>query len=399
MADKNFNQGQQSHQDWDKDRDRNRTNQDNDWSSQNVGNSSYGGSQNRETNQNYRDVGYSGDSSRGMSSDDQRMGSKSSYIPDNDDNRSYGNRNYENSQFGTSGYRNSGTDYNSGGYRSENRGGFGNDYGNSDWNRSRGYDNSSGNQYGSDNDRNRRQMYQNSSNDWNSDRDRQDWGRGNVNYGDNDNQRGYGNQGYGSNYGGGYNSGYGSMGSDYGNRNNDYGRSDWNRSRYNRNDRRDSDNNWWEKTKDKVSSWFNEFDDRNDRRTGDYSSYRGKGPSDYRRSDDRIREDVCDRLTDDDRVDASNIRVQIESDAVILSGTVNSREEKRRAEDLVESVSGVRNVENRLRVGGSLSSHEYTGNTDNTGGIGNESGTTNEIIRNTENERESSTHTGRTKNT
>jgi hypothetical protein len=93
-------------------------------------------------------------------------------------------------------------------------------------------------------------------------------------------------------------------------------------------------------------------------------------------------------------VDASNIRVQFdEENTVILSGTVNSREEKRRAEDLVESISGVRNVENRLRVGAGtgvdrhLASHDYTGATDRTGSIGTESGTTNEIIRNVQTER------------
>ncbi len=78
--------------------------------------------------------------------------------------------------------------------------------------------------------------------------------------------------------------------------------------------------------------------------------HRGKGPKDYRRSEDRIREDVCDRLSDDDYLDASNIEVKVEGDEVILTGTATSREEKRRAEDLVESISGVRNVENRIRV-------------------------------------------------
>jgi hypothetical protein len=35
---------------------------------------------------------------------------------------------------------------------------------------------------------------------------------------------------------------------------------------------------------------------------------------------------------------------------VTLTGTVNNRNDKRRAEDIAESVSGVTNVENRLRV-------------------------------------------------
>jgi hypothetical protein len=53
--------------------------------------------------------------------------------------------------------------------------------------------------------------------------------------------------------------------------------------------------------------------------------FRGRGPKGYRRSDDRIREDVCERLTRDDRVDASNIEVTVKDGAVTLSGTTHSR--------------------------------------------------------------------------
>jgi hypothetical protein len=62
-------------------------------------------------------------------------------------------------------------------------------------------------------------------------------------------------------------------------------------------------------------------------------------------------EDVNDRLSDDYYLDASEIEVMVQSAEVVLTGTVNSRNDKRRAEDLAESVSGVKNVENRLRVG------------------------------------------------
>jgi hypothetical protein len=79
-------------------------------------------------------------------------------------------------------------------------------------------------------------------------------------------------------------------------------------------------------------------------------NYAGRGPKDYRRSDDRIREDVCDRFTDDPAVDASEIAVRVENGDVTLMGTVASREQKRRAEDLVERVTGVRDVSNQLRV-------------------------------------------------
>jgi hypothetical protein len=78
--------------------------------------------------------------------------------------------------------------------------------------------------------------------------------------------------------------------------------------------------------------------------------HRGKGPRNYQRSQERIREDVCERLTDDGIIDATNVEVRVENDEVVLNGVVHNREEKRRAEDLAEAVAGVRNVENRLRV-------------------------------------------------
>jgi osmotically-inducible protein OsmY len=80
------------------------------------------------------------------------------------------------------------------------------------------------------------------------------------------------------------------------------------------------------------------------------SSMAGKGPKGYTRSDDRIREDVCDCLTDDPHLDASSIEVQVRNGEVTLSGTVSSRGAKRHAEDVAERASGVKNVQNSLRV-------------------------------------------------
>lgn len=78
---------------------------------------------------------------------------------------------------------------------------------------------------------------------------------------------------------------------------------------------------------------------------------RGRGPRGYQRSDARILEDINDRLCDNAYLDASEMEVGISDGAVVvLNGTVNSREEKRLAADIAESVSGVENVENRLRV-------------------------------------------------
>jgi len=97
---------------------------------------------------------------------------------------------------------------------------------------------------------------------------------------------------------------------------------------------------------DEIASWFGD-DDAAQRREQDY---RGQGPADYTRSDERIREDVNDRLTDDWRIDARRISVLVDKGEVTLNGTVASREAKRRAEDCIDRISGVKHVQNNLRV-------------------------------------------------
>lgn len=81
-----------------------------------------------------------------------------------------------------------------------------------------------------------------------------------------------------------------------------------------------------------------------------FGLFRGRGPRGYRRSDDRIKEDVCQCLTDDDHIDATNIDVTVNDREVLLSGTVQTRAEKRHAEDVIEHLPGVRDVINNLRV-------------------------------------------------
>lgn len=78
--------------------------------------------------------------------------------------------------------------------------------------------------------------------------------------------------------------------------------------------------------------------------------HRGKGPSGYQRSDERIREMVCESLADDDQIDATHIEVAVSHGEVTLSGTVEDRRTKRDAEDCAWCVSGVRDVQNMLRV-------------------------------------------------
>ena len=76
----------------------------------------------------------------------------------------------------------------------------------------------------------------------------------------------------------------------------------------------------------------------------------GLGLKGYRRSDERLKEEVCDRLTADPDIDARELAVTVKDGEVTLEGCVLDRQLKRGAEDCIESISGVRHVHNHLRV-------------------------------------------------
>jgi hypothetical protein len=76
----------------------------------------------------------------------------------------------------------------------------------------------------------------------------------------------------------------------------------------------------------------------------------GRGPKGYRRSDERIKEDINEHLTHHPEVDATEIEVDVNQGEVTLRGTVEHRHEKRMAEEVAENVSGVKDVRNELRV-------------------------------------------------
>jgi osmotically-inducible protein OsmY len=78
-------------------------------------------------------------------------------------------------------------------------------------------------------------------------------------------------------------------------------------------------------------------------------SYRGRGPRGYTRSDERLLEMICERLTDDPRIDARDIEVQVKQQVVTLRGTVDDRRTKYAVEELVED-AGARDIENQLKL-------------------------------------------------
>ncbi len=94
--------------------------------------------------------------------------------------------------------------------------------------------------------------------------------------------------------------------------------------------------------------------------TGDYPGgrdyggrdYRGVGPRNYARSDERIREDLNERLTEAWDLDASGLNVEVADGVATLRGNVPQRWMKHRAEDLADGCIGVRDVQNHIVVGG-----------------------------------------------
>ena len=81
------------------------------------------------------------------------------------------------------------------------------------------------------------------------------------------------------------------------------------------------------------------------------TSFAGRGPRGYRRSDGRINEDVCEALTRHPDIDATDVEVRVENGIVVLSGAVDSRYSKRLAEDIADGVFGVSDVRNELHIG------------------------------------------------
>lgn len=163
---------------------------------------------------------------------------------------------------------------------------------------------------------------------------------------------------YGNRRGGPYGAGgnYGSFGGPTSNRipysEEEYRRTSENRNRrdWDRRDNRD-DRSFWDRASDEVSSWFGGEDrDHRHREDREGGSHKGKGPRGYSRSDERIREDISDRLSDDPYVDASDIEVKVSNGEVMLEGHAENKQTKRRAEDIAEAVAGVKNVENHLKV-------------------------------------------------
>jgi hypothetical protein len=87
----------------------------------------------------------------------------------------------------------------------------------------------------------------------------------------------------------------------------------------------------------------------------------GKGPKGYVRSDERLKEDISEKLMRNHLVDASDISVEARNGTVTLSGSVDDRRLKHYVEDLVEGCTGVRDIDNRLTVRARSASRSQAG--------------------------------------
>lgn len=97
------------------------------------------------------------------------------------------------------------------------------------------------------------------------------------------------------------------------------------------------------------------------RESWDQGPHSGRGPQGYQRSSETIKEEACERLTRHGHIDATGVRIQVENGEITLEGTVKTRREKRLAEEILDNLSGVRDVHNRLRVEGGFLSNLFGG--------------------------------------
>jgi osmotically-inducible protein OsmY len=78
--------------------------------------------------------------------------------------------------------------------------------------------------------------------------------------------------------------------------------------------------------------------------------HKGVAPKGYIKSDERIFEDVCEALTAQCEIDASEIVVHVKNGIVSLTGSVDSKYVKRIAENTISDLSGVLDVKNDLLI-------------------------------------------------
>jgi osmotically-inducible protein OsmY len=74
------------------------------------------------------------------------------------------------------------------------------------------------------------------------------------------------------------------------------------------------------------------------------------GPKNYQRSDERLKEQIIERLMESSSVDIGNLECEVKDGVVTLSGTVETRSDRYQIENVVDDVWGVKDIANNMRV-------------------------------------------------
>lgn len=78
--------------------------------------------------------------------------------------------------------------------------------------------------------------------------------------------------------------------------------------------------------------------------------HRGKGPKNFTRSDERLKEHVNELLMEHDEIDATHVDVDVKNGEVTVTGTVQARQQRRAIEDLIEGMVGVKDVHISIKI-------------------------------------------------
>lgn len=203
-----------------------------------------------------------------------------------------------------------------------------------------------------------------SNNDYGFNRGDYSSGRQQGRFGSQYGSQNYGSQNYGSQYSGGQN--YGEPGSSYGSYGRGFGSEDYgmpSSSMFSQRGGSTGGNEYGPYGRSPYESsgyGSSSYGTGSGFGSGDYSQgsdmgqnrgrHWGKGPKNFSRSDERIQEEVCERLMRQGQYDLSNVTIEVKNGEVTLDGHVDERRAKYAIEDAAESVIGVKDVNNNLRV-------------------------------------------------
>ena len=113
--------------------------------------------------------------------------------------------------------------------------------------------------------------------------------------------------------------------------------------------RDERDEETWNRSGSEWSGMSQGFGRSEQRSMSSGSSRTNRGPKNYKRSDERIKEDVCDRLSQSD-LNCEDVEINVKNGEVTLTGTTDSGHERREIERVAETIPGVQDVTNQIRI-------------------------------------------------